>query len=55
MWFGMRIDTLIIFSWLLFFLPSAGIIGCANSQQPTNSLAEWERARRAAGVGIGGG
>jgi hypothetical protein len=51
----MHIERLIIFICLLFCLLSAGVIGCANSQQPTKSLAEWERTRRSAGVGIGGG
>jgi hypothetical protein len=50
----MHIDRLIIFISLLFFLLSAGVIGCANSQQPTRSLEEWQRSRREAGIGIGG-
>jgi hypothetical protein len=51
----MHIARFIIFICLLFCLLSDGVIGCANSQQPTRSLEEWERGRRAAGVGIGGG
>ncbi len=54
MWFDLRIVRLIIFAPLLSFVLSAGFIGCATSQQPTRSVEEWERARRAAGVGIGG-
>jgi hypothetical protein len=43
----MHIARLIIFICLLFCLLSDGVIGCANSQQPTRSPEEWERARRA--------
>jgi hypothetical protein len=51
MWFDMRIGRLIILISLLLGLLSAGVIGCANSQQPTKSFEEWDRAHRAAGVG----
>jgi hypothetical protein len=44
-----HIARLIIFICLLFCLLSDGVIGCANSQQPTKSLAEWERSRPPSG------
>jgi hypothetical protein len=47
----MQIMRLIILISLLFCLLSVGVIGCANSQQPTKSFEEWDRSRRAAGVG----
>jgi hypothetical protein len=47
----MHIARLIIFICLLFCLLSDGVIGCANSQQPTKSLAEWERSRPPSGGG----
>lgn len=53
-WFDMRIGRLIVCICLLSFLLSSGLMGCANSRQPTISLEQWDRARRAAGVGLGG-
>jgi hypothetical protein len=54
MWFNMRLDRLIIGICLLSFLLSTGFMGCVHSRQPTWSLEQWDRARRSAGVGLGG-
>ena len=53
--FEMRLDRFIIVACLLSCLLSAGFMGCATSKPPDWSLEQWERARRSAGVGIGGG
>jgi hypothetical protein len=54
MWFNRRIDRLMLCICLLSILLSTGFMGCMHSRQSTWSLEQWERARRSAGVGLGG-